>query len=261
MEQEKTGSEITIDLRSIFSFILHKWWIVLICLAVGLGAGGIYGAVTSEDEYSTEAVFVVSYYDGTTDTEQYSYQSRVASMLGGCVTLIRQNRFARAVVAQVQANDGSVMVTEEDVMESLTYSFSVSGSNTNYAGNYVYITATATDPNMVYRMLVAASEILNDYVSENYILAGSAERLVFSLANDIEVPEEPVSNTSILRYTLIVGAVCLVLCVVVLAIIEMADQRVKGEDDLVATYNIAVLGSVPDFEDKNLTRGGYYGKK
>lgn len=65
MEQERTESESTIDLRSIFSFILRKWWIVLICLAVGLGAGGIYGAVTSEDEYSEEAVFVVSYYDGT----------------------------------------------------------------------------------------------------------------------------------------------------------------------------------------------------
>lgn len=47
MEQERTESESTIDLRSIFSFILRKWWIVLICLAVGLGAGGIYGAVTS----------------------------------------------------------------------------------------------------------------------------------------------------------------------------------------------------------------------
>ena len=107
----------------------------------------------------------------------------------------------------------------------------------------------------------AASEILSDYVSENYILAGSAEKLVFSLANDLEVPQEPVADMSVLQYMLIFGAVCLVLCIVVLAIIEMADQRVKGEDDLVATYNLAVLGSVPDFEDKNLTRGGYYGKK
>ena len=84
---------------------------------------------------------------------------------------------------------------------------------------------------------------------------------MFSLANDLEVPAEPVADMSVLQYMLIFGAVCLVLCIVVLAIIEMADQRVKGEDDLVATYNLAVLGSVPDFEDKNLTRGGYYGKK
>ena len=259
MEQERTESESTIDLRSILSFILRKWWIVLICLAVGLGAGGIYGAVTSEDEYSEEAVFVVSYYDGTPDSDMSSYQSRVASMLGGCVTLIRQNRFARAVVAQVQENGR--MVTEEEVTNCLEYSFSVSGNDTDYAGNYIYITATSPDPDMTYDIIVAASEILNEYVSENYILAGSAERLVFSLANDLEVPQEPVADMSVLQYMLIFGAVCLVLCIVVLAIIEMADQRVKGEDDLVATYNLAVLGSVPDFEDKNLTRGGYYGKK
>lgn len=256
MEKERNEGEITIDLGAIFSFILHKWWIVVLSLVVGLVGGFGIATLTKHDTYSTNAVFIVSYYDGSSQDDQYSYQSRVASMLGGCVTLIRQNRFAGAVSDELEA--GGNNISQGQVMSSLTYSFSVSGSNTNYAGNYIYITSTADSPQMAYDILVAASSILSEYISENYILAGSSESLVFNLANDIEVPTTPVSDSSVLQYTLIGGAGLAVVAIVVLAVIEIADKRVKGEDDLVSRYNIAVLGSVPDFEDKELLKGGYY---
>lgn len=256
MEQESNSGEITLDLRSLFAYTLHRWWIVLICLVVGLVAGFGFARIAGNETYSADAVFVVSYHDASSEGDQYSYQSRIASLLGGCVTLIQQNRFADAVVEELEESEG-ISVTRDEVMNCMSYSFSVSGSNTDYAGNYIYITASNESADMAYHMATAASGILDEYIADNYVLAGSSERLVFSLANDIEMPTQADSSISTAASTIIGGLLFVVVCIIVFAVIEVVDKRVKGEDDLRSQYDIAVLGSVPDFNDKNIAKGGY----
>lgn len=265
MEQEKNEGEIQIDLGGIFFFILRKWWIVIICLVVGLAGGFTYGTLTKTEIYSTKAIYVVycdvDDADSTTITDQVNAQTRVASLLGGCVTFLQQNRFAKAVAAEINAPSYNTQytkdygnVTQGLVSSTVSYSYSTSATSSS-AGNYIYVTATSEDPYLVYDLLNAVDSLLADYIKENYAVGG--ELLTFSLANDIDMPS-PISDTSVLKYTLIAGLGLAVLSVIVLAIIVIADQRVKGEDDLIARYNIAVLGSVPDFDDKELVKGGYY---
>lgn len=263
MEQEKNEGEIQIDLGGIFFFILRKWWIVLICLVVGCIGGFSYGTVTKTETYSTNATILASYYDSSVN-DQTTNQTKVASILGGCVTCVKQNRFAKTVANAMNANEdlfdenGSrYNISYSKIMSRVEYSFSVASSNATSAGNYIYITSTSTSPKEAYDILMTITELFSDYINENYPIADN-EMISFSCVNDIDMPTTPVSDTSVVKYTLIAGLGLAVLSVIVLAIIVIADQRVKGEDDLIARYNIAVLGSVPDFDDKELVKGGYY---
>lgn len=253
MENEKSEGEIQIDLSRIFSFILRSWWIVLICLVIGAAAGYCCAIFKKQDTYSTSATYVVYYDGGGTLNEQASEQTKVASILGGCVTFARQNRFYKAVAAEM-VNGGYENITSDTIASSITFSYSTT------AGNFVYVTSKASSPDLAYDILIAVTNIFEDYIKTNYHMAGDSS-IVFSLANDITVPTTPVSDISITKYTIIGGLGLAVLCVVVLAIIVIADQRVKGEDDLVNRYGIAVLGAIPNFEDKDLVKRGYYEEK
>lgn len=263
MDQEKNESELQIDLGGIFFFVFHKLWIVLICLIIGLAGGLTYGILTKHDLYSTNATILASYNDSSV-ADQTSNQTKVASILGGCVTCVRQNRFAKAVAREMNENPNMVdgngkryNVTYEDIMSSVSYSYSIAAATLVSEGNYIYITTTADTPKEAYDILQTVTNLFPNYISENYPIT-DAETLRFSCVNDIDMPVEPVSNTSILTYTLVAGLGCAVLCILVLAVIFVVDKRVKGEEDLTAKYNIAVLGSVPDFEDKELVSGGGY---
>lgn len=257
MEKETNEGEISIDLGAVFLFILRKWWIVLICLVVGLAGGFVLGTLLKHETYSTSATVAVVYYDSTSN--EPSSPTTASSYIGNCVTFFQQNSFA-AAVSDALAENGET-VSEDTILSALTYSYSISSSSTSAQGSFIYITSTADSPELAYNILVAATDIMQEYIDSAFALPESID-LIFSLANRIDMPTTPVSDISVVRYTLIGGLGLTVLCIVVLAVIELADNRVKGEEDLVQKYNIAVLGSVPDFEDKELTKGGYYyGKK
>ncbi len=249
MEEIRQEDEIQIDLGIIFKFVLHKWWIVLAGLVFGCVFGFTFSKIVKHDTYSVEATYVV-WYSGASDSLDLSGQSNVAKILGGCVTFARQNRFFSEVAKEV--NKYGYDITGEDLEDLLSYSYSTDD------GNFIYITATAEDAVYAYDILTSVTNIFEDYIKENYHMTEDSS-LVFSLSNDIEIPTEPESDK--VRDTIIGGVVCMAVSILVLVLIVIFDQRVKNEDDLTNRYGIAVLGSIPNFDDKNLSKGGYYAEK
>ena len=249
MASEKKESEIQIDLGRIFTFIWHKIWIVIICLVVGAGVGLTATLVTKKDVYSASAIYVV-YYEGGTVSDSLTAQTQVSKVLGGCVKVVEQNRFARKVVQKVNEEYGYKLV-EDDIYENITYSYSADSVNT------ITITSQSRDPEQAYNTLSVIVELFEDYVKEQYKVADNAS-LVFSQINDIEQPVKPETNKSIAIFTVVGALAATLISMLVLAIIVITDQRVKSEEDLVDKYGIAVLGSVPNFEDKDLENGGEY---
>jgi capsular polysaccharide biosynthesis protein len=123
-------------------------------------------------------------------------------------------------------------------------------------GNVIYITVASNDSTKTKNVMTATTEILVDYIRANNQMAQDS-KILFDRAND---PEEPTvtRNSNTVKFLLLGGVGCALVAAVVLAIIVIADQRIKNETDLSDRYGIPVLGSIPDFEDKNLKKGGYY---
>lgn len=255
MENGTNEKEIHLDLREVMSYTLRKWWIVLICFVVGLAIGFTWGTLTRKETYSTHATFVVYYDGGSSLVDQANEQAKVSSILGGCVTFVKQNRFAKAVTEELNKSD-KYNLSPETIQKSVEYSYSTEDGK-NIQGNYIFATAKAPTSEMSYDIMVVVTDIFEDYIKTNYHMAGDAS-IVFSLANDLEVPLTPTANVSVPTFTVVGGVVSALICVIVFVVIVNVDQRVKGEEDLVNRYNIPVIGSVPNFEDKDLFDGGYY---
>ena len=251
MAEEKNENEIQIDLGRIFLYVWHKIWIVIISFVLGAVAGFTVAQVTKVNTYSVTATYIVYYDGGEAFGDALTYQTRIESVLGSCVTFVRQNRFAKVVTEELNSLYGYDVVEMDDIFKNVTYSYSTK------EGNQITITSTSTRRLLAYYTLVVVTDNFSDYIRDNYGLAGDTS-LIFSLANDLEVPDEPVSNNSTLIYTALGAVGATALCMFILGIIYITDQRVKGEEDLINKYDIAVLGSVPNFEDKDLTKGGQY---
>lgn len=249
MEQMKKEDEIQIDLGVIFKFVFRKWWIVLASLVIGCVCGFTFSSIIKRDTYSVQATYVV-FYSGASDSLDLSGQSNVAKILGGCVTFAQQNRFFSEVAKDM--NQHGYSIEGDDLEGLLSYSYSTDN------GNFIFITATAEEPVYAYNVLMSVTNIFEDYIRENYRMTEDSS-LVFSLANDIEIPTEPKSDK--VKDTVIGGVGCMAVSILVLVLIVIFDQKVKNEDDLTSRYGIAVLGSIPNFEDKDLSKGGYYAEK
>lgn len=252
--EEKDSGEIRIDLGEIFSFLLRKWWIWTLCLVLGVAGGFILGNAKKTTSYQTQATYVVDCGGGGSLAEAVSEQNRVSSLLGGCVTLARQNRFYKAVTAKYnEQNQGSLLTSYKTVEKALSVSYSTK------EGNVVYLTVTSANKKLCLGIMNAATSIFADYIQENYKLTENAS-LQFSLANDIATEDEllPIVTSPVVRYMLIGGGAALVLSVLVLAIVVIADTRVRDEEELTEKYGIAVLSTIPDFYDKGLKKEGYY---
>lgn len=250
-EEKQNNNEIQINLGALFSYVFRKWWILLICLVVGVAGGFTFGKLTETTTYTVKATYIV-YYDGTGDSfgDQSKDQSGVSSILAGCKEISQQNRFYKAVAAELNSS-GDYDVEYGDIAANLTFTTSSLSS----MGNFIYVTVTSGDADYSYDLMNAVVAIYPDYIRANYNMASDAS-LIFSLANDIERPS-PVVNSEKTKYTIIGGAGLAVLAVVVLAVIYLVDTRVKGESELTATYQIPVLGAVPDFYDKQLNKKAY----
>jgi capsular polysaccharide biosynthesis protein len=261
MQNEERGDgEMRIDFGRIFAFIIRKWWIVLICLIVGGATGFIVGKKQESTTYTLQVNYTVGYdYGDTLNKETTDQQSRIASIIAElAMTTLPSDIFFGEVAEQCNADVGiDNYVSEKDVEDCLSFDFSTTSMQiTVTKGNVIYVIVTSNSADKTKRIMTATNEILVDYIRENSSAAKDT-KILFYKANN---PQEPTKtfNSNTLEFTLVGGFGCALLAAIVLAIIVIADQRVKSEVDLSDRYGIPVLGSIPDFEDKNLRKGGYY---
>lgn len=254
-EEKQNNNEIQINLGALFSYVFRKWWILLICLVVGVAGGFTLGKLTETTTYTTNATYLVYYDGGSSDLgDQSQDQYGISSILAGCREMAKQNRFYKAVAEEINKNP-KYDVSYGTIASSLNFTTSSLSS----VGNFIYVTVTSGYQDYTYDLMNAVVNIYPKYIQENYNMASDSS-IIFSLINDIEQPS-PVVNSETTKYTILGGLGLAVLAAVVLAVIYLVDTRVKGESELTATYDLPVLGSIPDFYDKQLEKTGYgYGE-
>jgi capsular polysaccharide biosynthesis protein len=267
-QQQKKDDEIVINLSEIFHALLRRWWILLLCLVVGVAGGFTVGKIVQKDSYTISATYIVSYSgsesndSASTMTSEYTYVTKV---LNNCVKQVSENKFFRAACAETDINKGFDETSPDYITDTMLAKY-VSYDTNSTENTIMYVNVTTGEAELTYRIINAICgetyedgvphTFLSDYIKGHYNLTGLSS-LEFSLINDLDMPTEPDEDSTVVKYTAIGGIGLLVVGILVLACIQIFSSMVKGEEDLVSRYQLPVLASVPNFEDKQLYKGEY----
>lgn len=250
-ENSKNGNEIQIDLGRIFSLLLKRWWTILICLIVGAGMGFGIAKITYKPTYQSTATYLLTYNSGGTTVSSMTQDiSFIKTIMGSCVTIVQQPTFMRELEEKVNSSEDSQgsldYITAGQLSSYIAYSYNATNAS-------ITVSVTTEDADKSYRIISSLIEdnYMPDYIKEVYKL-GETDSLLFSLINVPVTPSAPVYNASTTKYAIVGGIGLVFLCVIVWAIVAIVDTRIKSEEDLTNRYNIPVLGTIPDLEDRGL---------
>lgn len=256
METETTEmikNDVVIDWKHIFGSIVRKWWLILLCLIIGAGAGFGLGVLVEYPVYECRAVYVLSYSGGDSVNQMASEYSFLTRILYNCTEVLKQNSFTNKISKELNkgvSEDSPEYISPEMLQQCVKYEYSTQGT-------MVYVTVDTPDPDTSYSIITSVTNNLQTHLKEEYKLAG-IDSMVFSLVNTPELPDEPVRSNTRLMFTAIGGVAFAFICVAIIAIIALFDTKVKKEEDLTNHFNLPVLGSIPNFYDPELYKGGYY---
>lgn len=262
-EAEDSDEDYEIDLKDVCIAILKRWYIVLASLIIGAVIGLIVGGAIKKTVYKSEAVYVVSYSGGTSIGEVTSEYTYTTKILSNCVTIVKQNKFLNQVTAILNADAGEYgYIDSETLSEYITYSYdasentslTVSVETESAALSYKIISVIAGE----YKSDGESTTLLAGYIKENYNLAGVSS-LQFSLVNELGEATEPESDSTRIAAVFIGGLAAALISAISVCCVDMADKRIKSEVDFKRTYkDLPILGTIPDFYDKELEKGRYY---
>lgn len=260
------NEEVEIDLKEVWFAVVNRWWVILLSVILGAMIGLIVGNVLKKTEYKAEAVYMMSYNSGNSSvseaSSEYSYTTKI---LSNCVTVVQQNKFMNIVAERVNEGideEDDAYISVDALTEYISYTYDAD-ENTS-----ITVSVTTDSAELSYKIIsVIAGEytdedstetLLSGYIKDNYRMAGNSS-LQISLINELNMPEEPEADRSVLIGTLVGAAAALVISVIAVYCSTHADKRIKEESDITSKYNVPVLGTIPDFYDKELqNKNGYY---
>lgn len=265
-EETKESEELQINLGEIMRYLLKKWWIVLVSVVVCLVLGMVVGKIIKKTVYKSEATYVVSYSASNSTSEISTGLSLTYYMMSNSVEILSRDSFYEAVLARLEDQIGADKVKSYDLTaEKLKKYLSFSCTDSTSKSTLIYVSAISGDADLSYDIICAVADnytneagntttFIAEYIQEKYTMTEG--KMDFSQIDTLKRAEEPESDSSVMKWTLIGGVAGLLGSVVVLGAIVVLDTRVKGEKDLTEKYGAAILGSIPDLWDKNLNKSG-----
>ncbi|MDF3003687.1 MAG: lipopolysaccharide biosynthesis protein [Oscillospiraceae bacterium] len=229
----------SIDIIELASILLKRIWIII--LVTILFAATVFGVFKFlvPPTYTAQTLLYVN------NNNQYSGISNVnlndlnaSQKLVNTYIVILQNDKIIEQVAQrcnlqyEELKDVSRMITMKSVNNTEVFSISV----------------TSTSPELSAKMANTMAGMAPEEIIR-VVKAGSVE-----VISQAEPPAKPSGPNSV-RNGVIGGLLGLILSCGCVLLYEMLDITVKGEEDLVSHYNVAVLGEIPDFY--SVPKGGY----
>lgn len=236
-----------ISLSSIFNMIIRRIWIVIIATIICGSSAFVYCKVFETPVYQTRASIIVTNGAVITDSvnSTVSNTDLAASLylVDTCVDILKSQGIYKEL---------SEVISDKYSYKALKNSFAVSRRSDDSL--FVDISFKSTSKS-------EAIEIVNAFadLSSNYICAAipSATVAVMEHADSASIVSPRTVFTTVLFAML--GAIISALIILVLATL---DKAVKGEEDFKSSFDIPILGAVPDFDNSSShkskkTAGGY----
>lgn len=240
-QQRSKGIEI--DLQELLMLYLRKWWAIVLCavLAGAIALGGTYFLMTPMYKANV-SVYVnnnrESPEDGYVSYNDLSVSLRLVNTYINIITSDRvMDKVSTALNNEYTSNQIAGWLSAEQV------------ANTEIFRIYV----THPDPQEAARIANVVAQIAPNEISS--IIEGSSARVI----DMAKVPTQKASpNYTTMTLLGAVGGALLV--IVFLTIRKLSDTRIKDENDLIAMFDLPVLGRIPDLTQTETNDNPYTAK-
>ncbi len=222
------SEESTIDLLDLGKALLKKAWLLILCLIIGAGVGGVGTKLMVTPQYQATAMIYIS--------RQSTSITTLADLQVGS---------ALAVDFQVLSTTREVINEVIDRMDlSLSYGQLLSKIQVSNPADSHLLKVSVTDPNPK-----AAENIANcmaDVLQGRIATVMNMDRpTLFSKADNTAV----ISSVSAKRNAILGGVLLMGLCAAVIIVLHLMDDTIKSSGDVRKYLKLNVLAEIP--EDTN----------
>lgn len=235
-------SEDEIDLLDLASYLLTWVWAIIISgLVIAAIAFGVARFGMTPQYESTTKIYVLSKQSNNTITT--SDLSVGTLLVKDYREMIKSRKVLEQVIEKCELAD-----SYEELSGRVTVS---TPSDTRM------ITITVKDPDP-YKAKEIVDEI-RDAAAEHIVSVMDLQAV--NVVDEGNIPENP-SSPNKKRITLLGFVAGAMVCVVILSIVHLADDRIKTADDVEKYLGLSTLASIPLAEEKkNTKKGASHGKK
>ncbi len=256
-----------ITIEYLFRLLLRRFWIIALVAVLCGTAAFSYCNWFADEVYSAKAKIIIGNgaFDFSTeeDEEEGDPSSSLSSLSPYYYTSSQKISGSDIQSSMYLANTCIELLRSntiyQDLAEALVddrnqygkYKGCISVSLTEEDSIFVNISANSVSPDEAVEIVNTFAALTPQYLKEYMRLAD---------VDVIDIADGASQTAPRTVSTTVIFAVAGALIVYVLSlIIDMNDKTIKGEMDFTETYNIPLLGSVPNFEDATTAKGGYYG--
>lgn len=231
--------EDSIDIIELISILLKRIWIIIVVTMFSAAATfGIFKFLVAPD-YTAQTLLYVN------NSNQYSGMNNVnlndinasQKLVNTYIVILQNDKIIERVAQRCNL--------EYDELEDVSKMFTMKSVNNTEVFS---IAVTSKSPTLSAQMANTMAEMAPEEIIR-VVKAGSVE-----VISQAEPPVKP-SGPHSARNAAIGGLLGFIVSCGCVLLVEMLDITVKGEEDLVSHYNIAVLGEIPDFY--STPKGGY----
>lgn len=243
MEKTQNNRDFySVDLVQIIKSLWKKAWIIAIATVLSGILGFCVAAFGITPKYSSSVMlyvnngsFSVGEILNVTNSELLGARSLVDTYI-----VMLDNRTTYNKVIEKAGVDYTF-----DELEDMVVAESVNGTEV------MRITVTSTDPYEAADIANAIAVVLPTRISE--IIAGSSMEVVDSGAVNLKKVAPSITGFTVVG--MLVGAI---ICVLVLVVIDMRDDTIRGEEYILQNYDYPILAKIPDLANTDSKSYGYY---
>ena len=223
--------EIEYSLSDILSILLKRLWIIVLCVVIGAAATFAVSQFVIEKQYTASVQMYVSpNKENPTTIGSISELNYAQAVVDTYIEILKTTSFLDSVASSVKLG-----LTGEQLKEMIQIS---AVNNTEI----FEIEVEYPDPKGALLIANTISELAPRKIIE--IKDADAVRVV----DPARLPKK-YSSPNVPLNTVIGALLSMVLAVLAVFLLEMLDRRVKDEDDLIRSYQVPILGSIPKFDD------------
>lgn len=233
--------EKTINIMDIVMLAWRRLWIIVIVAAICAGAAFGYCKFFLTPSYSATSSILVT--NGAVIT---SYAETTDKISGSDISASLY--LAETVVDILNTPDIYIALANElgeENYQGLKNGFSVSRRSENTL--FIDITYSSADPQRAMDVVNKFAEVACKYIP-GFIPSSRANVASTAMKASQTYPRTTMA-------TGIVGVAGAAVTLMVLFVVESMNRSIKGEEDFTSTFDVPLLGAVPDFE--NVDSGAY----
>ena len=240
-----TGKDFS--LSDLFS-VLKKRWIIILIVALLTGTlAALYSIETFVPMYTSTATFYVTPNNG----EDYSSEDKTAldysmKVISSYTQILRTNDFFQKV-----SDEYAKQYPDEYAQNPLDYKKIKSAMSTSSDSDTTLfkVSVMMSDAKAAYRI----SQIMVDYVP-SYIQDVSGVSDTVHIADTPRQATVQTNSSNTVRNALIGCLAGILVTYLICFFVELLDTRIKNEEDILNTYTVPLIGTIPDFEQENARR-------